>query len=148
MGAELRRADSRSDSVGCRFAGFQPVAELPQLFAEADVFVLPSRHDGWGVVVNQAIAAGMPVICSDAVGAAADLVVENENGRLFPAGNGARLAEVMTSFADQAEKIRKFGQRSREFAADRTPERSVDRWYGFLSAIVAKKGGGASRSDA
>ncbi len=41
---------------------------LPGLFARADVFVLPSRYDGWGVVVNQAIGAGLPVICSDAVG--------------------------------------------------------------------------------
>ena len=52
------------------FAGFKPVAELPAEFAAADAFVLPSRHDGWGVVVNQALAAGLPVIASDAVGAA------------------------------------------------------------------------------
>ena len=63
------------------------------------MFVLPSRHDGWGVVVNQAIAAGLPVICSDAVGAAADLVSNGVNGYVFPSGNVEQLAEAMASFA-------------------------------------------------
>ena len=99
LGAELRAKIPQSIHSRVRFAGFQPVAELPKFFAAADVFVLPSRHDGWGVVINQAIAAGLPVICSDAVGAAADLVAEKENGHIFPAGNGERLAEAISSFA-------------------------------------------------
>jgi glycosyltransferase involved in cell wall biosynthesis len=136
LGAALRARIPEAIQPRVQFAGFHPVAELPRLFAEADVFVLPSRHDGWGVVVNQAIAAGMPVICSDAVGAAADLVVENENGHLFPAGNGASLAEAIRFFTARPERIRSFGQRSREFAAQWTPERSVDRWYSLLSGIV------------
>ena len=71
------------------FAGFHPVAELPPYFARADLFVLPSRHDGWGVVINQAISAGLPVVASDAVGAAAELVRPDENGYVVPAGDAA-----------------------------------------------------------
>jgi glycosyltransferase involved in cell wall biosynthesis len=119
-----------------RFAGFQPVAELPRFFAEADVFVLPSRHDGWGVVVNQAAAAGMPIIASEAVGAAADLVIENENGHLVHADNVESLGNALASVAAHPEKIQAFGQRSREIATNWTPEKSVDRWYEFLSEIV------------
>lgn len=119
------------------FAGFHPVAKLPPFFAEADVFVLPSRHDGWGVVVNQAVAAGLPVICSDAVGAAADLAIENENGHLFPAGDVARLKDAMVSFAREPSRIGRFGQRSREIAAEWTPKQTVNRWYEFLSSVVA-----------
>jgi glycosyltransferase involved in cell wall biosynthesis len=137
LGAELRARIPEAIQPRVQFAGFHAVAELPRLFSEADVFVLPSRHDGWGVVVNQAIAAGMPVICSDAVGAAADLVVENENGHLFPAGNGERLAELMISFLGQADTITRFGRRSRQCAEDWTPQRSVDRWCSFLSEIVS-----------
>src|SRR5262249_37221431 len=57
-----------------RYEGFQAPEALPRFFAEADVFVLPSRYDGWGVVVNQALGAGLALLCSDAVGAAHDLV--------------------------------------------------------------------------
>jgi glycosyltransferase involved in cell wall biosynthesis len=137
LGPELRARIPQAIQPRVQFAGFRPVAELPRFFAEADVFVLPSRHDGWGVVVNQAIAAGMPVICSDAVGAAADLVVENENGHLFPAGDGERLTEVMASFVGQADKIDRFGRRSRKRTEDWTPRRSVDRWYSFLSQVAS-----------
>jgi glycosyltransferase involved in cell wall biosynthesis len=139
LGPELRAKIPQSTRPRVHFAGFQPVAELPKFFAEADVFVLPSRHDGWGVVVNQAIAAGMPVISSDAVGAAADLVRENENGHLFPSGSDERLGEAICSFARHPEKIRGFGRLSREFAAEWTPRRCVDRWHGFLSEIVSKR---------
>ena len=60
------------------YEGFRPPEELPKFFEESDVFVLPSRHDGWGVVINQALAAGLPIITSDMVGAGLDFV---ENGR-------------------------------------------------------------------
>jgi glycosyltransferase involved in cell wall biosynthesis len=141
LAEEFRARVPASIRPRVQFAGFQPVAELPKFFAQGDVFVLPSRHDGWGVVVNQAIAAGLPVICSDAVGAAADLVVENENGHLFPAGDGEQLGKALASFALHPEKIRRFGRRSRELAAEWTPQRSVDRWHDLLSEI----GGGDQR---
>ena len=64
IGTELQSQIPPPIRPRVRFAGFQPVAELPRFFAAADVFVLPSRHDGWGVVVNQAVAAGLPLICS------------------------------------------------------------------------------------
>ena len=78
-----------------RFAGFQPVEELPPWFSQADVFVLPSRHDGWGVVVNQALAAGLAIVSSDAVGAAADLVQPGVNGCVFPAGDAKNLRDAL-----------------------------------------------------
>src|SRR5207244_779677 len=57
-----------------KYAGFQAPEDLPRYFGQADVFVLPSRYDGWGVVVNQALGAGLPIICSDQVGAGFDLI--------------------------------------------------------------------------
>jgi glycosyltransferase involved in cell wall biosynthesis len=123
------------------FAGFHPVAELPRFFAEADVFVLPSRHDGWGVVVNQAVAAGLPVICSDAVGAGADLVGGDENGYLFPAGDVGGLKAAISSFAAEPEKIRLFGQSSREKALDWLPEQIVGRWWELLNVVATAVAG-------
>ena len=63
-----------------RYAGFQAPEALPDYFSQADAFVLPSRYDGWGVVVNQALGAGLPILCSDTVGAGFDLVNRRSMG--------------------------------------------------------------------
>lgn len=119
------------------FAGFKQIGELAVEFGLADVFVLPSRHDGWGVVVNQALAAGLPVICSDAVGAAADLVQPEANGLLVPAGDEEPLATAIERLASDAALRATMGQRSRTLAADYTPERGVDRWWQLCSQLVS-----------
>ncbi|HTQ40764.1 MAG TPA: glycosyltransferase family 4 protein [Pirellulales bacterium] len=118
------------------FAGFQPVNQLPKWFANSDVLVLPSRHDGWGVVVNQAIAAGLAVVCSDAVGAAKDLVEDGQSGLIFPAGDGSALANCMAQLASDPEKVKCMGSCSRELAAAWTPEQAVERWYNICSQVV------------
>jgi len=121
------------------FAGFQPIKALPRCFAESDIFILPSRHDGWGVVVNQAIAAGMPVICSDAVGAASDLVVDTRNGSLFPAGDTRKLEQAMQQYIDHPERIKQHGAASREFSGDWTPQRCVDRWVALCYEVAGRQ---------
>src|SRR5206468_3627451 len=77
---EFMSAMSPEARARVRYEGFQAPERLPEYFSQADVFVLPSRHDGWGVVVNQALGAGLPVITSDAVGAGLDLVEDGVNG--------------------------------------------------------------------
>src|SRR5262249_52914577 len=77
------------------YEGFQPPERLPEYFNRGDVFVLPSRHDGWGVVINQALAAGLPIITSDAVGAGLDLVDDGINGMRVVAGNLDCLYDAM-----------------------------------------------------
>ena len=91
----------------------------------ADVFVLPSRYDGWGVVINQALGAGLPVICSDQVGAGYDLVEEGLNGLKFRAGDEQDLAKAMQRLADQPEAIEPWGEVSREKARSWTPASSA-----------------------
>lgn len=121
-----------------QFAGFQPVESLPHWFSKSDVLVLPSRHDGWGVVVHQAIAGGLAVICSDAVGAAADLVENGANGLIFPSGDQQKLHEALRTLADQPELVAPMGRRSRELAESWTLDRAVDRWYQLCSHVVAR----------
>ena len=87
------------------YAGFQAPEDLPQFFRQADIFVLPSRHDGWGVVVNQAVGAGLPVICSDAVGAAHDLIEPGVNGYLFPAGDVVTLTQILADYLQNPNAI-------------------------------------------
>ncbi|MBI4470310.1 MAG: glycosyltransferase family 4 protein [Acidobacteria bacterium] len=121
------------------FTGFQPVAELPRWFAKADVLVLPSRHDGWGVVVNQGLAGGMAVVCSDAVGAAADLVKPYVNGLIFPSGDGQSLRQLLFALAGRPNRAEEMGQRSREIALGHTPRQAVERWNEVLSAVLSAR---------
>jgi glycosyltransferase involved in cell wall biosynthesis len=80
-----------------RLLGFQDQNRLIDLYALADAFVLPSRDEPWGVVVNEALACGTPVIASDAVGAAEDLITDGVNGLIVPAGDTAALAGALTA---------------------------------------------------
>ena len=118
------------------YAGFQAPEALPRFFARSHVFVLPSRYDGWGVVVNQALGAGLPVVCSDTVGAGQDLVVDEVNGLKFPAGDAVALANQMKRFLDAPEIIESWGAASREKARDYLPERGAERWVEALQEIA------------
>jgi glycosyltransferase involved in cell wall biosynthesis len=81
------------DSI--RFAGFRNQTEMPRFFDLCDVFVLPSRYEPWGLVVNEAMNAGRAVVVSDDVGCQEDLVGEGETGATFPVGNVPALAEAL-----------------------------------------------------
>ncbi|MDO8704743.1 MAG: glycosyltransferase family 4 protein, partial [Sulfuricaulis sp.] len=64
--------------------GFKNQSELPTYYAAADVLVLPSEYETWGLVVNEAMACGLPCIVSDACGAAADMILEGKTGFTYP----------------------------------------------------------------
>jgi glycosyltransferase involved in cell wall biosynthesis len=78
-----------------RFLGFRNQTELAAFYDLCDVFVLPSIHEPWGLVVNEVMAAGRPVIVGDQVGCAADLVRSGENGFTIRAGDIEALAEAL-----------------------------------------------------
>lgn len=118
------------------YAGFQSPEDLPRFFAQADVFVLPSRYDGWGVVVNQALGAGLPIVCSDMVGAGRDLVEEEINGLRFPAGDAAALAEKMQRFIVQPSLCESWGQVSRRRARHWTPTAGAAKWVEAFQAAL------------
>ena len=86
---ELRALAARLD-VPVRFAGYTAPEDLPAAYAAADVFVLPSLFEPFGVVVREAVAAGLPVVCSPTVGAAGDIAVEERNALLARHPRGAR----------------------------------------------------------
>jgi glycosyltransferase involved in cell wall biosynthesis len=78
-----------------RVVGFRNQTELPRYYAMTDTLVLPSIFEPWGLVVNEAMNFGIPVIVSDQVGAGADLVVPEETGWVFEAGDLVALAQIM-----------------------------------------------------
>jgi glycosyltransferase involved in cell wall biosynthesis len=119
------------------YAGFKTPAELPAVFAAADVFVLPSRHDGWGVVVNQALGAGLPVICSDAVGAGHDLVQSDVNGIVIPAGDTPALTLAMRRLAEDRTLRNRYGAAASAMAERLAPERAAEFWESLAGQLSA-----------
>jgi glycosyltransferase involved in cell wall biosynthesis len=92
--AEARlRALARAQRV--TFAGFLNQTELGRAHGAADCLVLPSARETWGLVVNEALAAGLPCVVSDGVGCAPDLVTAGETGEQFPAGDVAALSNAL-----------------------------------------------------
>ncbi|MFL5950815.1 MAG: glycosyltransferase family 4 protein [Gaiellaceae bacterium] len=105
--------------------------ELARRYVEADVFALLSRHEPWGVVVNEAAASGLPLVLSNRVGAARDLLRDGENGFFVPADDVSAAAAALTRLAGDAELRRCMGARSRELVRGWTYEASVE---AFLAA--------------
>lgn len=88
---------AKADELGvpAHFLGFRNQSELPEAYASANVMILPSDSETWGLVVNEALACGTPVVVSDAVGCAPDLVVEGETGAVYPVGDTQALADAL-----------------------------------------------------
>jgi len=118
------------------YAGFRQPAGLPELFARADALVLPSRYDGWGVVVNQALAAGLPVICSDAVASGDDLIGPHENGLIVPAGDSGALASALRELASDPSRAALWGQESRRRSFGFTPQDCVAKWAAVFRKVA------------
>lgn len=81
------------------FAGFKDWAELPAIYREAQALCVPSRHDGWGLVVPEGLAAGLPVISTDRTGAARDLIRSGSNGWIVSAGDRHALTAALRQAA-------------------------------------------------
>jgi glycosyltransferase involved in cell wall biosynthesis len=97
------------------FAGFLNQSEIAAAYVAADALVLPSDHgETWGLVVNEAMACGRPVIVSDRVGCGPDLVTAGVTGESFPFGDTAALAAVLQRCAADPAKLRSMGHAARE----------------------------------
>jgi glycosyltransferase involved in cell wall biosynthesis len=89
---ELERLAAELGPGRVRFLGYVPYAELPVLYAAADLFVHAASEERWGVSVAEALACGLPVVASSRVGAGRDLVADGKNGWIYPAGDVPGLA--------------------------------------------------------
>lgn len=98
------------------FAPFQNQSFMPRTYAIADVFVLPSygNSETWGLAVNEAMCLGKPIIVSDHVGCAEDLVRPGHNGFIFPAGNVEALAQCLQQMLASPATLAIYGEASRQ----------------------------------
>jgi glycosyltransferase involved in cell wall biosynthesis len=123
---------ARELDVRLTLRGHVAEAELAQMYVDADVFALLSRHEPWGVAVNEAAASGLPLLLSDRVGAASDLLHDGENGFVVRSGVVHEAATALNRLAADPAFRRAMGARSRELVRDWGYESSVDN---FVAAV-------------
>lgn len=112
--AALEKRAAESGFSGIRFCGFRNQSELPRFFDIATVFVLPSRHEPWGLIVNEVMNAGRAVIVSDDVGCQPDLITDGIEGCVFPVGNVEALTAALRRVLATPETAAQMGQRGLE----------------------------------
>jgi glycosyltransferase involved in cell wall biosynthesis len=115
------------------FAGFLNQTQLGAAYAVTDCLVLPSDYgETWGLVVNEAMACGIPALVSDRVGCGPDLVEEGRTGGRFAFGDVAAMAVAIRSLASQPGRLREMGARAIDRIAGYSVERAVQ---GTLEAV-------------
>jgi glycosyltransferase involved in cell wall biosynthesis len=112
------------------FYGFLQKEGLPKMYAVADLFVFPTLGDIWGLVLNEAMSAGLPVITTSAAGASVDLV--KGNGFTVPPGDAGILRDEMIEILTTEGLVEKMSRESLEIIKDFTIEKSAK---GFIDAL-------------
>ena len=113
--ADLRQRAAAAARACIHFTGFVNQPQIPELFAAADVFVFPvAAPEAWGLVLNEAMAAGLPVLTSDEAGAAIDLVDGKGTGYVFKCGDRAELASAMSKMAGNPDERAAMANRAKD----------------------------------
>jgi len=114
---ESLRADvARRDLAGVEFRGWLGAEAVAKALATSLALILPSVEEQWGLVVNEALAMGVPILCSDNVGARDSLVRTAVNGYVFESDNGEGLAHLMTRLATDEHEWRRMAEAASEFS--------------------------------
>ncbi len=128
---ELKQFCQNQGLENIYFEDFQQQNALPWYYALADVLILSSLEEVWGLVVNEALASGLYVLCSDRAGAAYDLIKEGWNGVLFDPSNVEELVKLIRETEEHIEEIRARREAvsehaCREFGIERSAEAFLD----------------------
>jgi glycosyltransferase involved in cell wall biosynthesis len=132
--AAIQDRVTRRQIPGVRMAGFLNQSELPAAYTAADLLVLPSAwHETWGLVVNEAMNFGLPIVVSDKVGCAEDLVRPVWNGFVVPHRDVAALARAVATLVGDSQMREVFGARSRTLVEEYSLERCAN---GIIAACL------------
>ncbi len=136
--SEMRKRVETYGLTGVSFVGFLNRTEIAAAYAAADVFCLPSAlHETWGIVVNEAMNFALPIVVSEKVGCARDLVREGENGHVVPVGDSVALAGALADMVADPEKRSRYGRRSLEIVSGWHVGLAAD---GIVAAAAAASG--------
>lgn len=110
--SELERL--AADSKNIKLCPWKPYRELPAVYHSADIFILPSAFEPWGLVVNEAMAAGLPIILNEAVGCVPDFLENGKNGLIFQTSEASLVELFNKILAFPIEKLTEMGERSKQ----------------------------------
>lgn len=125
-------------SPAVEFKGFVNWTELPSHYAGSHVLCVPSRYDGWGLVVPEGLAAGLPVIATERMGAALEFLQSGKNGWLVPADSEDALFSAMHEAVSLSRSaILKLAQDAKESVTDHTLEHGAERFKQYSVEAIA-----------
>jgi glycosyltransferase involved in cell wall biosynthesis len=129
-------AEARCSHHRIRFLGRVSYDRVPALMQEAEVLLFPSRHDGFGMVTMEALAAGRPVVASRAVMSARQYIRPGKNGWLLPAEDAPAWSEQIEAILDAREQLPRWGQAARDMIRSRyCVKEDVSRLLRFLDNL-------------
>jgi glycosyltransferase involved in cell wall biosynthesis len=107
--------------------GFQPWDRLPEHYAAADLFCMPSRYDGWGLALVEALASGLPSISTTMTGAALELVENGKNGWLIPGEDEQALVNALREASRLSDpELQSMQEAARNSVVNHTLSRGAD----------------------
>jgi glycosyltransferase involved in cell wall biosynthesis len=124
-----------------RFLGFVNQTQLPGIYTAADLMVLPSSYDAFGVVVNESMLCGCPVAASDHVGAARDLVAHGCTGFVFPCGDVEALAAILQQASAEPARLSEMGRAARQRMESWSPRENIQATLAAVARGVSRKVG-------
>jgi glycosyltransferase involved in cell wall biosynthesis len=141
----LRDKVAREQIPDVNFAGFLNRTQISQAYLTADIFALPSlQHETWGMVVNEAMNFSLPIVVTDKVGCADDLVQDGENGFVVSSEDSSDLSNRLRQLIQSEDLRHRFGSASRRIVSRWTHELAVSGVLGATAAAVGAKRWGAA----
>lgn len=134
------RTQLQEQSAGLRdrvtFHGLLPYEQRQQVFSGKHCFVFSTRWDGWGMVLPEALAMGLPVVTTDQAMSAHDFIIDGKNGQIVPAGDPVRLAAAMRQALESRQQLQQQSIAARASLRDYSPHRGAQRLVEFLSSVA------------
>lgn len=121
------------------FVGFKSKDELKEYYMAVDLFVLPTREDVWGLVINEAMAYGLPVITTGRCVSGLELVKDYENGFIIPVNDEEQLAEKINMILSNDSLCKSMSEKSLEKIREYTIEKMAERHMEIFEKILIEK---------
>jgi len=116
-----------------------PVSDIEEKYLAASIYVMSSRFEGFGMVLTEAMACGLPCVSFDCPYGPSDIITEEEDGFLVPAGNIAQLAEKISVLIANEEERFRMGRNARENVKRYLPENILPQWNTLFQNLTFKK---------
>lgn len=135
-----REAQDLAVAERIKFLGFVNQSQLPSVYSSADLFVLPSEYEPFGVVVNEAMLCGCPVVVSDRVGAGYDLVRHGETGFVYPVGDVDALASIFQEVLPDSRRLKQMGEAAFKRMDTWSPQENVETFVQAVEKSIRNNG--------